>query len=107
TYQDLLKNPVDEVNFHNLSFSQIKVVTLEGKSDLVTEGMIRSVSISPNGRYLLYSKIKPPFSYHLPASRFPFQVSFMDLDTYVEMFFEYVTLQDMLQQGFMDIYSHR
>ncbi len=107
TYQDLLKNPVDEVNFHNLSFSQIKVVTLEGKSDLVTEGMIRSVSISPNGRYLLYSKIKPPFSYHLPASRFPFQVSVMDLDTYAEMVLEDVPLQDKLPQGFMAVHPYR
>src|SRR5690606_41782568 len=99
TYQDLLKNPVDEVNFHSLSFYKIKVMTLEGKSDVVMEGMIRSVSISPNGRYLLYSKIKPPFSYHLPASRFPFQVSVLDLDTYAEMVLEEVPLQDKLPQG--------
>src|SRR5690606_6324661 len=107
TYQDLLKNPVDEVNFHNLSFSQIKVVTLEGKSDLVTEGIIRSVSISPNGRYLLHSETKPPFSDPHPASRVPSEVSIRALATYSEMALEEVPGQERLRQASVAVDPNR
>tara|TARA_B100000315_G_scaffold237762_1_gene254859 strand:+ start:61 stop:2469 length:2409 start_codon:yes stop_codon:yes gene_type:complete len=72
TYQDLLKNRIDEHNFEQLALSEIYKVTLYGKKTLWQEsGMYRSISFSPNGEFVMITTIQKPFSYLVPYYRFP------------------------------------
>ena len=71
TYQDLLKSPADEHNFERLARSVIYHFDLKGNSERwLAEDLYRDVDISPDGRYVLVTKIKRPFSYLVPFYRF-------------------------------------
>ncbi|MCF6225474.1 MAG: prolyl oligopeptidase family serine peptidase [Xanthomonadales bacterium] len=72
TYSNLLKTPHDEKLFEFLTTSQIADINLTGKVILLGKpGMYRGYSASPDGKYLLVSQIKKPFSYLVPQFRFP------------------------------------
>ena len=74
TYQDLLKNSSDEHNFEQLATSAIYKISLNGESEKwLDEAMYRSISLSPDGNYVMVSQIKKPFSYLVTYSRFPSQ----------------------------------
>lgn len=75
TYQDLLQNPHDEALLAYFMDSQLFKVDLEGNKTAVGEaGWIKSFDVSPDGNYVLVELIKKPFSYLVPASRFPYDV---------------------------------
>jgi dipeptidyl aminopeptidase/acylaminoacyl peptidase len=79
TYQDLLSNPYDEKLFAFFIDSQIMLVDLNGnKKPIGPSGMIKSMDLSPDGKYLMVDLIKKPFSYLVPASRFPYDVEIWD-----------------------------
>lgn len=79
TYQDLLKNPYDEMAFDYYFTAQLKLVDLEGKtSDFGQPGIIRSFDYSPDGQYILIATINRPYSYQVPARLFPFTTSLYD-----------------------------
>jgi dipeptidyl aminopeptidase/acylaminoacyl peptidase len=79
TYQDLLSNPHDEKLFAFFIDSQIMLVDLNGnKKPVGPSGMIKSMDLSPDGKYLMVDLIKKPFSYLVPASRFPYEVEIWD-----------------------------
>ncbi|MDG1276263.1 MAG: prolyl oligopeptidase family serine peptidase [Algoriphagus sp.] len=79
TYQDLLSNPYDEKLFAYFIDSQIMLVDLNGnKKPVGPSGMIKSMDLSPDGKFLLVEVIKKPFSYLVPASRFPYDVEIWD-----------------------------
>lgn len=79
TYQDLLKNPVDEKNFEQLSRSEIYKVTLDGNtSKWMDTGMYRGLDFSPDGNYILITKVKRPFSYLVPYYRFASETAIFD-----------------------------
>jgi len=79
TYQDLLSNPYDEKLFTYFMDSQIMLVDLAGsKKPIGAAAMIKSMDISPDGSYLMVDLIKKPFSYLVPASRFPYDVEIWD-----------------------------
>jgi dipeptidyl aminopeptidase/acylaminoacyl peptidase len=82
TYQDLLKNPHDEAMFRWLATSQIVSVRSDGKRAtlLGKPGLYTSVSSSPNGEYLLVDRMKEPFSYTVPWSRFESDVELWSRD---------------------------
>jgi len=72
TYSNLLKTPHDENLFEFLSTSQIAEISLNGKIRLLGKaGMYKKYKASPDGKYLLVSQIKKPFSYLVPHYRFP------------------------------------
>ena len=71
TYQDLLKDPVDEAIFEYFSKSQVLLWDGNGLSKLGSPGMVTDINPSPDGNYLLVSTIKRPFSYLVPYSAFP------------------------------------
>ncbi|WP_229333511.1 S9 family peptidase [Glaciecola sp. MH2013] len=72
TYSNLLKTPHDEALFEFLTTSQLASIDLNGKVSKIGEpGIIRGYSYSPNRNFLLVSQLKKPFSYLVPASRFP------------------------------------
>lgn len=75
TYQDLLSNPYDETLFAYFMDSQLQLISLDGSSKTVgPKAMIKSFDLSPDGSYILVDIIKRPFSYLVPASRFPYDV---------------------------------
>lgn len=72
TYSNLLKTPHDEALFEFLTTSQLAEISLSGEVTKLGEpAIINLFMASPNGEYLLVSQYKKPFSYLVPASRFP------------------------------------
>lgn len=81
TYQDLLSDPYDEALFAYFMDSQIMLVSLDGsKKPIGPTGMIKGMDLSPDGSYLMVDLIKKPFSYLVPASRFPYDVEIWSKD---------------------------
>ena len=81
TYQDLLKNKSDEYNFEQLTTSVIYKVSINGSvQKWMDDGMYRSISFSPNGDYVMISKINKPFSYLVTYSRFPIETNIYNKD---------------------------
>ena len=102
TYQDLLKNPNDEHNFEQLALSELRKVTLNGESsNFLPAAMYRRVSFSPDGNYILISKIKKPFSYIVTLSRFPYDETVYDLSGNMVAMVNDVPLNEVQPKGFM------
>ena len=75
TYQDLLANPHGEALFAYFMDSQLMHIKLDGSSTAVGKpAMIKSMLLSPDKNYLLVESIQKPFSYLVPADRFPYTV---------------------------------
>ena len=75
TYQDLLANPHDEALFAYFMDAQLMRVTLDGNTTPVGKpGLVKSMLLSPDKAYLLVETIQKPFSYLVPADRFPYTV---------------------------------
>ncbi len=77
TYQDLLKNQYDADLFEYHATSRIaRVVVGPDQVDVTYLGdpaLYTSVAPSPDGAYLLVTKVDRPFSYLMPYSSFPTQ----------------------------------
>ncbi len=81
TFQDLLKSASDEALFEHYLTSRVAKVTLDGKvTPIGAPGLVAELSPSPDGRYLLVQSIHRPFSYLVPADRFPRKIEVWDLD---------------------------
>jgi dipeptidyl aminopeptidase/acylaminoacyl peptidase len=81
TYQDLLKNAYDEALFEYYLTAQVARITPDGQVVLLGRpGLVAGVSPSPDGRYLLVQRLHRPFSYVVPAYRFPRRAEVWDLD---------------------------
>lgn len=81
TYQDLLSDPGDEALFAHYFTAQTTLVPLDGASRAVGEpGVILGSSVSPDGRFMLRTVAKRPFSYVVPAGLFPADVVVTDMD---------------------------
>ena len=80
TYEDLLKSPNDEKLFDYYAGSQLALIDISGKVKPVGQPQIFDTSeFSPDGKYVLVSTIKRPYSYQYPMSRFPKDVEIWDL----------------------------
>lgn len=72
TYQDLLKNPIDEKLFEYYTTAQVMKLGLDGNATPIgTLGMIATATPSPDGQYVLTETLHKPFSYLVPVYRFP------------------------------------
>ena len=81
TYQDLLKDPMDEALFDYYFTSQPAIVNLQGRVRSVGEaGVVLGASVSPDGRYILQTRVKKPYSYVVPARQFPTEIVVTDLN---------------------------
>ncbi len=79
TYQDLLSDPYDEALFAYFMNTQLMMVNLDGtKKAIGSAGMIKSMDLSPDGSYIMVEQIRKPFSYLVPANRFPYDVQIWD-----------------------------
>ncbi|MDR2816353.1 MAG: prolyl oligopeptidase family serine peptidase [Proteiniphilum sp.] len=102
TYQDLLKNPVDEVNFEMLMTSELHKVGLNGSmTQWKDAGMYLEQSFSPDGKYLLLTTLSRPFSYTVPYYSFPNITEIYGADGNFVMKFSEQPLLDNLPIGFM------
>ncbi|GAB5564378.1 MAG: prolyl oligopeptidase family serine peptidase [Winogradskyella sp.] len=102
TYQDLLKTPNDEFNFEQLARSEIKKVSINGEiQDFLRADMYRGVSFSPDGKYVMISKVKRPFSYIVTYSRFPSESVMYDTDGNKIKIVNEVPLDEVRPKGFM------
>lgn len=79
TYTNLLREPHDEALFEYYVTSTLELVTLEGqRTPIGSPGLIDEAKPSPDGNYILLSTLHRPFSYQLPATRFPKQIQVLD-----------------------------
>lgn len=81
TYQDLLQNSHDESLFDYYGLSQLVAIDLTNLSNTTVSNtnvgapaLFADVDVSPDGKHILVSRIQHPYSYILPASRFPKEV---------------------------------
>ncbi|MBW3571686.1 MAG: prolyl oligopeptidase family serine peptidase [Gemmatimonadetes bacterium] len=83
TYQDLLQSPADEALFEHYFTAQLSRVPLAGgrPADLGAPGIFFGFDPSPDGRYLLVTRVKRPYSYVVPAWNFPQETSVLDART--------------------------
>ncbi|HYI13559.1 MAG TPA: prolyl oligopeptidase family serine peptidase [Thermoanaerobaculia bacterium] len=81
TYQDLLKTPYDEKVFEHHLQSRAGIASLDGTvRPIGTAAMIADAEPSPDGRYILVETMHRPFSYVVPAQRFPRRIEVWDRD---------------------------
>ena len=81
TYQDLLRSPNDEALFEYYATSQLAVASVDGKiKEIGQPAIFDTATISPDGNYILTSRVQRPFSYLLPANDFPQEVEIWNAD---------------------------
>jgi len=80
TYQDLLESPYDEDLFEWVMTSQLVMIDTSGsqRRPVGRPAAYSGFEPSPDGRYLLVSRIERPYSYLVPAGDFPETVEIWD-----------------------------
>ena len=78
TYQDLIKNAYDEDLFEYFATAQLVKNDFINETPIGKPAIYRSISLSPDKKYLLITSINKPFSYLVPAYGFPHSVTVMD-----------------------------
>ena len=104
TYQDLLKNEVDEKNFETLARSVLSKVSLKGKIKLLAKkNLYHEIDFSPDGKFILISIIQKPFSYLVPYYRFPMKYAIYSSKGKELTVLHEVPLIEDLPKGFMAV----
>jgi len=102
TYQDLLKNPNDEFNFEQLAISELYKVGMDGtKTAWKAPAMYRTISFSPDGKYVMVVTVDKPFSYLVTYRRFPSTTSIYTQNGDLVSTLLQVPLIEDLPKGFM------
>lgn len=79
TYQDLIRSPYDEQLFEFYATAQL-VKNMNGvETKIGAPAFYTTVNVSPDKRYMLVRAIRKPFSYLVPAQRFPSVVTIQDM----------------------------
>ena len=80
TYQDLLQNPHDEALFDYYTTSQLAVVSWpEGKVTLLGKpAVVAGSDPSPDGKFVLVTRLNKPYSYLHPYTLFPYAIEVLD-----------------------------
>ncbi|MBD3582428.1 S9 family peptidase [Flavobacterium selenitireducens] len=104
TYQDLLKNPMDEKNFETIVTSELYTVDLNAKATLYKPKDIYAYeSFSPDGSLLMLTTIEKPFSYIVPLGRFPMKTVVYDLSGKEIKTVNEIPLNEIMPKGFMAV----
>ena len=81
TYQDLLKDPRDERLFEHLATAQLADVSVAGVVKPIGQPALwTELDVSPDGQWILATRIVKPFSYVLPAGLFAQKVEILRPD---------------------------
>ena len=101
TYQNLLEDLYDESLFEYYFSSELVLVDPETRHVRKTgvSGLIDDAVLSPDGRYLFYSRIIRPYSYHVPWYYFSKHFVVRDLKRGVERILHQRPLQENLPVG--------
>lgn len=101
TYQDLLKDQDDESRFEYYAMNQLALIDLSGGvKELGSPGFYFSAMAAPGGEYLLIQEIHRPWSYVVPANRFPRKIAVWTLDGLVVRELADLPLQDDIPSDF-------
>lgn len=101
TYQDLLENQHDEALFDYYGTAQIMKTDLNGQSQKIgMPAMHLGISPSPDGNYILTNYIKKPYSYLVPASRFPMTYEIWDKEGKMVKMLADIPVSDNIPKGF-------
>jgi len=104
TYQDLLKNPTDERNFETLVLSELVTVSVTGAAvPFLPKDLYVWQSFSPDGKFVLLTTVKKPFSYIVPYNRFPQTSAVYDLSGKSVAVVNEVPLTEVMPKGFMAV----
>ncbi|MCG9881535.1 MAG: prolyl oligopeptidase family serine peptidase [Bacteroidia bacterium] len=104
TYQDLLKNPIDEQNFEIILQSELHILDIDGTDKLfLAKDLFVDEKISPNGQYVLISTIEKPFSYIVPYNRFPMRSKVYSAGGQLTKEVNYSPLNEVMAKGFMAV----
>jgi dipeptidyl aminopeptidase/acylaminoacyl peptidase len=79
TYEDLLQNAYDEDVFDYYATAQMSLIRSGVATPVGKPGVFARVEPSPDGKYLLVSRLHRPYSYILPESEFPREVEVWNL----------------------------
>ena len=79
TYQDLLKDPSDEMLFEYYGTSQLYLWDGNNSVKLGKPSIITGISPSPDGQYFMIRILSRPFSYNVPYMHFPSTLEIWDL----------------------------
>lgn len=108
TYQDLLKNKVDEQNFETLVTSELHTVDLEGSmTPFMGKDAFAWLSFSPDGTLLMLATIGKPYSYLVPLDRFPQKTVVVDLAGKLVKTVNELPLMEIMPKGFSAVRSGR
>lgn len=104
TYQDLLKNKIDEQNFKTLITSEILNIDLAGKEKLWKNAdLYGGLNLSPDGNYVLISTYQEPFSYIVQMNRFAINYDVYKIDGTLLKNIEKAPLTETLPKGMMAV----
>lgn len=104
TYQDLLKNKLDEQNFETLVTSELQYIDLNGKvTPFLPANLYTGISFSPDGNYVMVNTLEKPFSYIVPYSRFPMRAVVYDKNGKEVKEVSYTPLTEVMPKGFMAV----
>ncbi len=104
TYQDLLKNPTDELNFEVLMNAELHTIDIDGNDKLFrAKDLFVEERISPNGKYILLTTLEKPFSYIVPYNRFPLRTSVYSIEGTLIKEINYSPLNEVIAKGFMAV----
>ena len=102
TYQDLLQNYYDVQLFDYYTTSQLKVIDVEtGEArDFGSAGVISGFTPSPDGNYVLVTRLEKPYSYLVPYYRFPQEVEIFDRSGKKQKTLASIPLAESIPKGF-------
>lgn len=105
TYQDLLKNKIDEYNFEQLTATELYKINIENGQATIAfpKGLYTGESFSPDGQYLLLTTIQKPFSYLVPYSRFPLETHLYSKEGKLISQVRALPLAEVMPKGFMAV----
>jgi dipeptidyl aminopeptidase/acylaminoacyl peptidase len=80
TFPDLLKSESDAKLFEHYAVSQLAVLGLNGETQMLGKpDWFTNASVSPDGKYILSTRLARPFSFIVPANSFPKRIEVRDM----------------------------
>lgn len=102
TYQDLLQNRHDEETFRYYTTSVVTRVDLSGGQTVLSEpGIYVAPAPSPDGKYMLLSKVTTPFSYLVTWGKFPREIDLKTIEGEQVRRMATVPVGETIPKGFM------
>lgn len=101
TFQDLLQDRYDEELFDYYATAQLVKTEIEGNSSLFGEpGIFRTISASPDGKYIHLQRLGRPYSYLVPYYRFPYSAEIWDVQGKLVRVVAEIPLMEEMPRGF-------